>query len=200
MRKLHSNMDCRWKHTWSIAIEAQSLKGTRQNPSRKNNGGGWGIHPPSGHNERTHKTAISFDKVWCDKLLERLPTGGVLIFDLGFFKFLWFDEFTESKKFFVTRLREKTSHKVLRGLSSGQFYRIGIIQMGDYRSNPCKHPVRLVSVLWGSTWYNYLTNVLEESIVICPTGMRIISSPLENRRRFSFDQKASRFSLHLGWW
>ena len=32
--------------------------------------------------------------------------------------------------------------------------------MGSYRSNPCKHPVRLVSVLWGTTWYQYLTNVL----------------------------------------
>ena len=34
-----------------------------------------------------------------------------------------------------------------------------IIQMGLYRSNPCQHPVRLVSVLWGKTWYYYLTNV-----------------------------------------
>jgi hypothetical protein len=31
--------------------------------------------------------------------------------------------------------------------------------MGLYRSNPCKHPVRLVSVLWGKTWYYYLRNV-----------------------------------------
>ncbi len=31
--------------------------------------------------------------------------------------------------------------------------------MGQYRSNPCKHPVRLVSVWWGQAWYNYLTNV-----------------------------------------
>ncbi len=28
-------------------------------------------------------------------------------------------------------------------------------------SNPCQRPVRLVSVLWGSTWYYYLTNVLD---------------------------------------
>jgi len=25
------------------------------------------------------------DKIWCDQLLERLPVGGLLIFDLGFF-------------------------------------------------------------------------------------------------------------------
>ncbi len=31
--------------------------------------------------------------------------------------------------------------------------------MGQYQSNPCRHPVRRVSVLWGTTWYRYLTNV-----------------------------------------
>jgi Transposase DDE domain len=30
-----------------------------------------------------------------------------------------------------------------------------------YRSNPCQHRVRLVSVLWGQTWHTYLTNVLD---------------------------------------
>lgn len=107
----------------------------------------------------------SNDKVWCDKLLARLPDGGLLIFDLGFFKFPWFDEFTESKKFFVTRLREKTSYRVRCCLSEGQYYRDQIIDLGEYRSNPCQHQVRLVSVLWGSTWYNYLTNVLDPQIL-----------------------------------
>lgn len=105
------------------------------------------------------------DKTWCEQLLERLPIGGLLIFDLGFFKFPWFDAFTESQKFFVTRLREKTAYKVIRCLTSAQFYRDEIIQMGEYRSNPCQRHVRLVSVLWGSTWYYYLTNVLDPQIL-----------------------------------
>ena len=105
------------------------------------------------------------DKTWCDQLLERLPIGGLLIFDLGFFKFPWFDAFTESDKFFVTRLREKTAYKVIRCLTYAQFYHDEIIQMGEYRSNPCQRYVRLVSVLWGSTWYYYLTNVLDPQIL-----------------------------------
>jgi hypothetical protein len=36
-----------------------------------------------------------------------------------------------------------------------------MIQVGLYRSNPCMHPLRMVSVLWQGTWYRYLTNVLE---------------------------------------
>ncbi len=105
------------------------------------------------------------DKTWCDQLLECLPIGGLLIFDLGFFKFPWFDAFSESDKFFVTRLREKTAYKVVRCLTSAQFYRDEIISMGEYRSNPCQHSVRLVSVLWGTTWYYYLTNVLDPQIL-----------------------------------
>ncbi|MBE9143368.1 IS4 family transposase [Planktothrix mougeotii] len=100
------------------------------------------------------------DKIFTDQLLEQLPQGGLMIFDLGFFKFGWFDEFTEQKKFFVTRLREKTAYQVKKTLSTGLYYQDEIIQMGMYRSNQCHHPVRLVSVLWGKTWYRYLTNVL----------------------------------------
>jgi hypothetical protein len=79
---------------------------------------------------------------------------------MGFFSFVWFDQLTEAKKFFLTRLRESTSYEVKQVLSQGNYYKDEIIMMGKYRSNPCKYPVRLVSVLWGKTWYRYLTNVL----------------------------------------
>lgn len=109
--------------------------------------------------------ATANDKTWSDDLLARLPVGGLLIFDLGFFDFIWFDAFTNANKFFVTRLRKKTAYKVSRCLSTGPYYRDEIIQMGLYRSNPCQHPVRLVSVLWGKTWYYYLTNVQDPQLL-----------------------------------
>lgn len=101
------------------------------------------------------------DKTFFQKLLQRLPRGGLLIFDLGFFGFPGFDALTESGQYFLTRLREKTSYRVERVLSQGPRYRDQIIYLGKYRSNPCRHPVRQVSVLWGTTWYHYLTNVLD---------------------------------------
>lgn len=105
------------------------------------------------------------DKIWSEKLLAALPVGGLLIFDLGFFSFVLFDAFTEAKKYFVTRLRQKTAYQVTRTLAQENLYRDEIIELGQYRSNPCKHPVRLVSVLWGKTWYYYLTNVLDPQIL-----------------------------------
>ena len=101
------------------------------------------------------------DKSWTEALLSHLPEGGLLIFDLGFFSFLWFDAFTEAKKFFVTRLRQKTAFRILQVLSQGPCFSDAIIELGQYRSNPCKHRVRLVSALFKGTWYYYLTNVLD---------------------------------------
>ena len=101
------------------------------------------------------------DKRFCEQLLELLPRGGLLIFDLGFFSFCFFDSFTEGGKYFITRLREKTSYSVIGVISTGHSYRDRIIKMGLYRSNPMENEVRLVEVCWGGKWYSYITNVLD---------------------------------------
>jgi hypothetical protein len=105
--------------------------------------------------------AAANDKRFAAEIMAALPVGGLLVFDLGFFSFLWFDDFTNQQKFFVTRMRAKTAYRTGAVLSQGACYRDEMIQVGLYRSNPCTHPLRLVSVLWQGTWYRYLTNVLD---------------------------------------
>lgn len=113
------------------------------------------------------KDAHANDKIFVKHLLllERLPIGGLMVFDLGFFSFPFFDDFTEQEKYFVTCLREKTAYRVVAVLSEGSLYRDEIIEMGKYRSNPCRHRVRMVSVLWNGRWYRYLTNVMDPQIL-----------------------------------
>jgi Transposase DDE domain len=101
------------------------------------------------------------DKQWLDVVLQKLPTDGLLLFDLGFFKFAWFDAFTQAEKYFVTRQRDNVAFTVTKVLSFGSYYRDEIIKMGEYKALPCESPVRMVSVLWGANWYFYLTNVLD---------------------------------------
>jgi len=98
---------------------------------------------------------------WWQALLERLPSGGLLVVDMGFYGFEWFDSLTTANKYVLTRQKEKVRYKVARVLSSGSHYKDEIIQMGWHHTNPCRHPMRQVSVLWGKTWYYYLTNVLD---------------------------------------
>jgi Transposase DDE domain len=109
--------------------------------------------------------AAANDKRFTAEILAALPVGGLLVFDLGFFSFLWFDDFTASDRFFVTRMREKTTYCTVQELRSSPHYRDEIIQVGQYRSNPCQHPLRMVSVLWQGVWYRYLTNVLDPQVL-----------------------------------
>jgi hypothetical protein len=111
--------------------------------------------------QRYTEDAAANDKRFAAEILAAVPPGGLLVFDLGFFSFLWFDDFTDIQRFFVTRMRKKTAYRTVHVLSQGAQYRDEIIQVGQYRANPCTHPLRLVSVLWQGTWYRYLTNVLE---------------------------------------
>lgn len=101
------------------------------------------------------------DKQFAQQMLEALPQGGLLVLDAGFFSFPLFDSFTDAGKFFVTRMRNKTAFTTITVLSEGARFRDEIIEMGLYRSNPCRHRVRMISVLWGTTWYRYITNELD---------------------------------------
>lgn len=105
--------------------------------------------------------AAANDKRFAAEILAAVPERGLLIFDLGFFSFLWFDDFTDQHKFFVTRFRQKTAYRVTQVLAHTLYYRDELIEVGLYHSNPCRHPLRLVSVLWRGQWYRYLTNVLD---------------------------------------
>lgn len=105
--------------------------------------------------------AVANDKRFAGEILAAVPERGLLVFDLGFFSFLWFDDFTDQHKFFVTRLRQKTAYRVTRVFPHGPYYRDEVIEVGLHHSHPCHHPLRLVSVLWRGQWYRYLTNVLD---------------------------------------
>jgi len=98
---------------------------------------------------------------WWQELTQRLPVGGLLITDMGFYGFEWFDTLTEQGKYVLTRQKAKVRYQVVRVLNSGSHYKDEIIQMGLHHTDPCRYPMRQVSVLWGKTWYHYLTNVLD---------------------------------------
>ena len=98
-------------------------------------------------------------------LVERLPVGAMYVFDLGYFAFPFFDYLTEHFCYFVSRLRKKTSYKIIQTLAEGQFYRDSIIYLGSYRSDRAAHPVRLVELLISGTWYSYITNVLDPCLL-----------------------------------
>jgi len=100
-----------------------------------------------------------------NEVAESLPTGGLIVFDLGFFSFKFFDLLSATNKFFVSRLKEKVAYHVVEVLAATPHYKDEIIELGQYRSNPCEHRVRIVSVLWEGKWRRYVTNVLSVEVL-----------------------------------
>lgn len=101
------------------------------------------------------------EKRFNDRILQELSPGGMVVLDAGFFSFAFFDAFTDAGKFFLTRMKSNTVSRTIELLSHGSHYRDEIINVGLHSSNPCAHQLRMVSVLWGTTWYRYLTNELD---------------------------------------
>ena len=96
-----------------------------------------------------------------DRLKAALPPGTLLVFDLGFCNFGWFDWLTERRCWFLTRAREKLAFDVVRVLRADPTVRDRVVQPGKYAKNPCAHPLRLVEVRYRGRWYRYLTNALD---------------------------------------
>jgi len=107
--------------------------------------------------------AAANEKSHVRPILGGLPVGSLVVIDLGYFSFELFDWLTDEGKYFVTRMRAKTSFEVLKVLAEGSRYRDRIIWLGKHRADRAAHPVRYVELFVDGQWLGYVTNVLEPS-------------------------------------
>lgn len=98
-------------------------------------------------------------------LLKGLGVGSIYVFDLGYFSFAIFDGLTNRFCYFVSRLRKKASFVTVQTLAETHTYRDRIVYLGKHRADRAAHPVRLVELLIGTTWYSYVTNVLDPAML-----------------------------------
>lgn len=98
------------------------------------------------------------EKVGARALLADLAPGSLVITDLGYFGFAWFDDLTERGYWWLSRLRAKTSTVVIHTFITTDTYRDHLVFLGAHRADRAKHAVRLVEVKVGPTWQRYLTN------------------------------------------
>ncbi len=105
------------------------------------------------------------DKSLVNQVLQWVAADSLLVFDLGYFAFTFFDDLWDYGEFFVTRLRAKTSFTVQHVLQRRPGVRDQIVHLGKYRSNPSQHSVRLIEVYVRNQWRQYLTNVLDPQVL-----------------------------------
>jgi hypothetical protein len=104
---------------------------------------------------------IENDKVVVRSLLEHIRSGALILADLGYFSFAWFDKLTDVGYFWLSRLREKTSYEVIHAYyQQGETFD-GLVWLGAYRADRACHAVRLVTFRVGPKFYRYITNVLD---------------------------------------
>lgn len=87
--------------------------------------------------------------------------GSLILADLGYFSFAWFDDLTSAGYSWVSRLRSKTSWTKVHTYYEDATTFDGVIWLGAYRADRTARAVRLVQFRVGTRSYQYLTNVLD---------------------------------------
>ncbi len=101
------------------------------------------------------------EKLRARAMVAELPAGSLVLADLGYFGFEWFDFLTAAHSYWISRVKKKTSYKVRH-----VFYERGptldaLIWLGAYRANRAAHTVRLVRFIHQGKQFEYITNVLD---------------------------------------
>jgi DDE family transposase len=97
--------------------------------------------------------------------LATLTAGTLLLFDRGFLDYATFDQLTERHIGFITRPTKNMAMRVERTLRHDASVRDRLVAVGSTKDSRCVHPLRLVEVSYRGTWYRYLTNVLDPTVL-----------------------------------
>lgn len=106
-----------------------------------------------------------------DRIAALVTPGTLLVLDAGSDAFPRFDWLTDHGGGLVIRARTVRAETVLRVLPASPQVRDRIGQLGTYRSNPCRHPLRLVEVQVGGRWRPSLPNVREPQVLPVADGV-----------------------------
>jgi len=137
------------------------------------------------------------DKLIARELIDGLPPHSLLLFDLGYFAFPWFDDLTTQDWWWVSRLRQKTSYTVRHVCYQQGDTFDGLVWLGAYRADRAAQLVRLVRFRVGSVSYQYLTNVLDPERL----SLRQIAALYQRRWdiELAFNLIKTHLGLHLLW-
>lgn len=132
-------------------------------------------------------------------LLEGLPAGSLILADLGYFSFPWFDYLSEQGYFWISRLKEKVTYEIVEVLAYDDHTGMldAIVWLGKYRADQAGRAVRLIIFSVGDRQYRYLTNVLD------PNQLSLLEITQLYARRWDIELAFKLLKCELGlhiWW
>jgi Transposase DDE domain len=145
-----------------------------------------------------HQAAASQnEKVAARGMLDGLERGTLLVADLGYFGFAWFDWLTDQGYWWVSRLRLRTSYTVLhRFYDAGRTFD-GVVWLGAHRADRAGHAVRLVRFTVGAAEYAYVTNVIDPAVLSIREIARLYARRWDLELAFKLIKRE--LGLHLLW-
>lgn len=142
------------------------------------------------------------EKATAPEMLAALPKGTLLLFDLGYFSFPWFDLLTQRGDYYVSRQRKRVSSQVLHvfydrtshahGNTPAVHLRDALIYLGAHAGDRAAYPVRLIEVTVGESTYRYLTNVLDPRLLPAWQVVELY------RMRWDIEKALDLLKRHLG--
>ena len=96
--------------------------------------------------------------------LQGLAEGSLLLFDLGYFSFGFFDTLTQRKLWWVSRYRENTSYCIAHEFYRHRAVLDALVWLGTGQKQ-ARHLVRLVRLTDGIGVRMYLTNVCDPQVL-----------------------------------
>jgi hypothetical protein len=137
------------------------------------------------------------ERVAARGLIATLPRGSLVLADLGYFGFAWFDDLTAHGLWWVSRLRQQTSYRVVHTFAQHGDTFDGLVWLGAYRADRSRHLVRLVHYRHGRELRQYLTNVRD------PARLGLAAIVSLYARRWDIEMAVALVKQHLGlhlWW
>jgi len=137
------------------------------------------------------------DRVAARGLLRQVQAGALVLADLGYFGFAWFDDLTAGGYWWISRLRKKTTFAILHAFYDDGATFDGLVFLGAYRADRAKHAVRLVRFTVGTATYEYLTNVTDPRVLTLREIARLYARRWDIELAFKLVKRE--LGLHL-WW
>lgn len=137
------------------------------------------------------------EKIASRDVVATLPRGSLILADLGYFSFPWFDALTDAGYWYVSKLRDKTSTTSVHVLSSRGKVRDELVWLGAYRANRARHLVRRIQVPVGTRLHVYLTNVLDPAQLSIADAVRLYARRWDIELAFKTVKRD--LGLHLLW-
>jgi hypothetical protein len=99
------------------------------------------------------------DQTFWERAVASLSKDMLLLFDLGFTNYDWFDKLSLSNIWFVTRAKANAVYQVQYRLHNSPHWHNWVVRLGQ-GATECATLVRLIEIQVGGHWFCYLTNNL----------------------------------------